>query len=182
MERQIPVFYCKYFFSFALMKEMLLQLSAYHLWANHALLETISQLTEEQQHAAIPSSFTSIHKTVVHLWDAESIWWQRLKLQERIVVPGEGFTGNTVEAGRQLQLLNKQWHEWISGAQDRMLEHVFMYHNSKREQFKQPVYQMLLHVFNHGTYHRGQLVNGLRQLGIAKIPATDFILWSRKKG
>jgi uncharacterized damage-inducible protein DinB len=40
---------------------------------------------------------------------------------------------------------------------------------------------MLLHLFNHGTYHRGQLVNQLRQLGIAKIPPTDFIIWSRKK-
>jgi len=47
--------------------------------------------------------------------------------------------------------------------------------------YKQPVCQMILHVFNHGTYHRGQLVNMLRQLGIEKIPQTDFIVWSRKK-
>jgi uncharacterized damage-inducible protein DinB len=40
---------------------------------------------------------------------------------------------------------------------------------------------MLLHVFNHGTYHRGQLVTMLRQLGIENIPATDFIVWSREK-
>jgi uncharacterized damage-inducible protein DinB len=164
------------------MKEMLLQLSAYHLWANHTLLEAINNLSDEAQHTELPGSFSSIHKTILHLWNAESIWWQRMKLQERIVAPAETFTGTTTEAGQQLQLLNKQWHEWISGAQERMLEHVFMYHNSKREQFKQPIYQMLLHVFNHGTYHRGQLVNQLRQLGVAKIPATDFIVWSRKKG
>jgi uncharacterized damage-inducible protein DinB len=40
---------------------------------------------------------------------------------------------------------------------------------------------MLLHLFNHNTYHRGQLVTMLRQLGMDKIPATDFIVWSRKK-
>ncbi|MGZ3851281.1 MAG: DinB family protein [Flavisolibacter sp.] len=40
---------------------------------------------------------------------------------------------------------------------------------------------MLLHAFNHGTYHRGQLVNMLRQLGVDKIPGTDFIAWSRRK-
>jgi uncharacterized damage-inducible protein DinB len=40
---------------------------------------------------------------------------------------------------------------------------------------------MMLHVFNHGTYHRGQLVNMLRQLGIEKIPPTDFSVWSKKK-
>ncbi len=57
----------------------------------------------------------------------------------------------------------------------------FDYENSKGEQFKQPIFQMLLHVFNHGTYHRGQLVTMLRQLGVENIPATDFIVWSREK-
>ncbi|MGZ3844574.1 MAG: DinB family protein, partial [Flavisolibacter sp.] len=60
-------------------------------------------------------------------------------------------------------------------------QHVFQYQNTKKEQFKQPIYQMLLHAFNHGTYHRGQLVNMLRQLGVDKIPGTDFIAWSRRK-
>jgi uncharacterized damage-inducible protein DinB len=41
------------------------------------------------------------------------------------------------------------------------------------------VVDVFLHVLNHGTYHRGQLVNMLRQLGIEKIPQTDFIVWSR---
>ncbi len=80
-----------------------------------------------------------------------------------------------------LQLLqqNKQWYNWIEPAQEHGLQHEFIYQNTKREQFKQPVYQMLTHVFNHGTYHRGQLVTMLRELGVEKIPATDFIVWSR---
>jgi uncharacterized damage-inducible protein DinB len=55
------------------------------------------------------------------------------------------------------------------------------YSDFDKAQFKQPTWQMLLHVFNHGTYHRGQLVNMLRQLGVSRIPATDFALWSRGK-
>jgi uncharacterized damage-inducible protein DinB len=61
------------------------------------------------------------------------------------------------------------------------LDHVFQYYNTKRELFKDPTWQMLLQVFNHGSYHRGQLVNMLRQLGVEKIPQTDFIVWGRKK-
>jgi uncharacterized damage-inducible protein DinB len=45
-------------------------------------------------------------------------------------------------------------------------------------QYKQPIWQMLLHVFNHATYHRGQVVNMLRQLGVDKIPSTDFSTWA----
>ena len=160
---------------------MLLQLSAYNLWANHLLFDTISRLPEEMQHTEVTASFPTLHQTLLHLWDAESIWWQRLNLQERITQPAEGFDGTLQEATRQILLLNRQWHTWIHGATELQLQHVFLYANSKREQFKQPTFQMLLHVFNHGTYHRGQLVTGMRQLGIEKIPATDFIVWSRKK-
>ena len=163
------------------MKELLLQFAAYHIWANELLLQTILQLPGEKQQETIPSSFPSLYKTVLHMWDAESIWWQRLKLQERVVRPGDQFTGNMQELSEQLIQQNRQWLEWMNNAGDHQLQHVFQYQNTKRESFKQPVYQMLLHLFNHGTYHRGQLVTMLRHLGVEKIPQTDFIVWSRSK-
>ena len=163
------------------MKEILQQLSAYNLWANGLLCNTINGLPAEIQVEEVKSSFTSLLKTILHLWDAESIWWQRMKLQERIVIPSELFKGDTLDATNGLIQQNKQWNVWITSAQEHQLQHVFQYQNSKREQFKQPHYQMILHVFNHGTYHRGQLVNILRQLEVEKIPSTDFIAWSRKR-
>jgi uncharacterized damage-inducible protein DinB len=113
--------------------------------------------------------------------DAESIWWQRVKLSERIVIPSENFNGNMHEAVNQLLQFSRQWQEWVQNAQEHMLQHEFIYHNSKKEQFKQPVWQMLIHLFNHGTYHRGQLITMLRQAGVEKIPQTDFIVFARKK-
>lgn len=163
------------------MKELLQQLSAYHVWANRLLFAAITALPEELQRKEVPGSFPSLYKTVLHMWDAEGIWWQRLKLQERIVGPASQFSGNFEEASSALLLQNKQWQHWINAAQEHQLQHVFQYQNSRKEQFKEPVFQMLLHLFNHGTYHRGQLVTILRQLGVEKIPATDFILWSRRK-
>jgi uncharacterized damage-inducible protein DinB len=163
------------------MKEQLTELAAYNLWANHLLLDLINNLPEEKQKQELPSSYKSIYTTVLHMWTAESIWWQRMKLQERFSIPMEEFKGSLKEMSGQLLEQDRQWKEWVSAASEPMLRHEFKYHNSKRESFKQPIYQMLLHVFNHGSYHRGQLVNMLRQLGIEKIPATDFIVWSRKK-
>ena len=163
------------------MKELLVQFSAYHTWANQQLLTAIGQLSEAQQHQEVVSSFPGVYKTILHLWDAESIWWQRVRLQERITRPSDGFTGDMKELGQQWLLQSRQWNEWIAHAQEHMFQHVFHYQDSKREQFKQPVAQALLHLFNHGTYHRGQLVTLLRQLGVEKIPNTDFISWSRKK-
>lgn len=163
------------------MKEILSQLSAYSVWANQLLLDVISKQPEEKQKQEVPSSFKSLYTTLLHIYDAESIWWQRMKLQERITIPSESFRGDVRELGNSLLNQNRQWKEWIANANEHQFDHVFQYQNLKREQFKQPVFQMLLHVFNHGTYHRGQLVNILRQLGVEKIPRTDFIDWSRRK-
>lgn len=163
------------------MKELLKQYAAYNIWANQRILDIIIALPEEKQLAGVLSSFNSLYKTVLHIWDAESIWWQRMKMQERIVVPSENFKGTLQELAGSLLQQSKQWEEWVSSASDLSLDHVFQYYNKKKEHFKMPVYQMLHHVFNHGTYHRGQLINMLRQLGFDKVPQTDFSLWARSR-
>ena len=163
------------------MKEILTQLAAYNLWANQKIMDAILSLPEEKQKQELPSSFKSLYLTVLHMLDAESIWWQRMKLNERIIVPSENFNGTMKDVINGLMQQNQQWQDWVNNTNEMAIEHVFQYYNSKKEHFKNPVFQMLLHVFNHGTYHRGQLVNMLRQLGVEKIPSTDFIVWSRKK-
>src|SRR5688572_19266392 len=163
------------------MKDLLSQLAAYNIWANQKLLEIILALPGEKQKQEVPSSFRSLYTTVFHMWDAESMWWQRMKLHERIIRPSENINSSMKDITNGLLQQNHQWQEWVSTATEPVLDHVFQYYNQKKESFKQPIFQMMLHVFNHGTYHRGQLVNMLRQLGIEKIPQTDFIVWSRKK-
>ena len=163
------------------MKELLKQMSTYNIWANQKIIDVILSLNEEKQMAEVPSSFNSIHKTLLHIWDAESVWWQRMKLHERFVRPSDNFKGTTRDVVNGLMSQSKLWEGWVSNVSELMLEHVFEYRNDKKEQIKMPIWQMLTHVFNHDTYHRGQLINMLRQLGVEKIPPTDFSVWSRKK-
>lgn len=163
------------------MKKLLLQYAAYNIWANQKLVDCIDNLTDEQIKREIDSSFKSIYATLVHLWDAESIWWQRIKLQEQIDVPGSHFNGSVLELGNNLLRQSKQWKEWVDIATEAALEHEFIYRNSKKEQFKQPLYDTLLHLFNHQSYHRGQLITMFHQVGLKNIPNTDFVTFCRKK-
>jgi uncharacterized damage-inducible protein DinB len=163
------------------MKQLLQQYAAYNLWANKILLEKIAQVPEEVIQKDMKSSFNSVFNTAIHLLDVESIWWQRLKLQEHVEWPGKNFEGNFEALSGQLLLFSSQWSEWVSNTNEVNLTHVFGYQNSKKEFFKQPVYKMLLHLFNHQTFHRGQIITMLRQNGIEKLPATDFIVFSRGK-
>jgi uncharacterized damage-inducible protein DinB len=162
------------------MKELLQQYAAYNIWANKILFDRINKLSEEQVKKEIASSFPSLYKTVNHMWLAEEAWWQRHKLVENIVLQSESFTGNFQELCNELARQSQQWKNWVDSATENQLTHVFAYVRNK-EQHKMKVHDMLLHLFNHATYHRGQLVTLLRQLGEDKIPATDFSAYCRTK-
>jgi len=163
------------------MKELLQQLAAYNVWANHKLIFCIQQQEENLWYQQTPSSFDTLYKTILHMWDAESAWWQRVKLHEHILVPSQNFDPSLKDACNGLMSQSLQWEEWLKTASDMALKHVFQYQNYKGEHFKQPVYEVLQHVFNHATFHRGQLVTMLRQLGVTNIPQTDFVAWCRTK-
>ncbi|MEO6838162.1 MAG: DinB family protein [Ginsengibacter sp.] len=163
------------------MKELFEQYASYNLWANKILLEKLSSVSPEILFKETGSSFGNIYETVVHLMEVESIWWLRLKMQENVTAPEKDPDKNPQILFKQLLTLSQQWNDWVNDANENYFTHVFSYYNSKKEFFKQPVYQMLLHLFNHQTYHRGQIITILRQNGVDKIPPTDFIVFSRKK-
>jgi len=54
------------------------------------------------------------------------------------------------------------------------------YRNLEGKSFEAPLWQLMQHVANHSTYHRGQVVAMLRMLG-AKAVSTDLVLWDRER-
>jgi uncharacterized damage-inducible protein DinB len=162
------------------MKELLQQYAAFNVWATQKITDVILQLPEEKINTEIISSFPSMYKTVLHLLDGEGMWWQRLKLQEHVERPSDTFAGSFEELQKKLLQQSAMFKEWVDNASEPQLQHVFAYFREK-EQFKLQVCQMLLHLFNHNSYHRGQLVTMLRQSGVTKIPGTDFNAYLRSK-
>lgn len=163
------------------MKELIQQLAAYNIWANQLLFDVILSLPDEKQKVEVPSSFNSLYKTALHMWSAESVWWQRLTSPGSIVDPGTGFTGTMQELVSGLSRQSHQWKEWTDTVKENDLKEILHYRNIKGEAFSKSVCHVAVHVFNHDTYHRGQLVNMLRQLGVTNIPQTDFSVWARTK-
>lgn len=163
------------------MKELLLSFATYNLWANQIILQKLETVSEEILQKDMQSSFGSIFETLIHMLDTESTWWQRIKLAEIIESP-------VASVGKDLNKLSAAWlkisregAEWVKEANELRLVHVFGYHNSKKMYFKQPVSEALMHLFNHQTYHRGQIVTMLRQNKVDPIPATDLIKFYRSK-
>lgn len=161
------------------MKELLSQFAAYNHWAHKRITDAILLMDDNLHQQIVKSSFPNLYATVLHMWDAESAWWQRVKQHESILVPSKTFNPTMKEAVNGLLAQSAQWCDLVEELDDASLRYAVPYRNMKGEAFSQPLSEILHHVFNHGNYHRGQLVTIMRELGEETIPQTDFIYWAR---
>jgi uncharacterized damage-inducible protein DinB len=54
-----------------------------------------------------------------------------------------------------------------------------VYRDLKGRTWKQPVWQLVLHLVNHGTHHRGQVSGFIRAMG-ATPPPLDLVFYYRE--
>jgi uncharacterized damage-inducible protein DinB len=164
------------------MKELLLQYAQYNAWANKRIIDATLKSGDGAIDKEIVSSFPSLKATVYHTWSAEFIWLQRLQLAEHPVWKESEFDGTYEEACSDWQGVSAALIQFVQKQyDDRALEHMLMYYDRKKSAHKMEVCYVLQHVFNHSTYHRGQMVTMLRHAGVTDIPGTDFITFVRKK-
>jgi len=158
-------------------KDLLLRYAKFNQWAHKRLLEVIGGLSPEQQHRSVPSSFDSLYKTVLHVWGAESLWLGRLNMSP-IQISGDPFNGSMDDLRAAMESVDQQWVDWVGSKKDSLLTEEIHYQNKAGLPFQQSYDLLLQHIFNHSTYHNGQLVSMLRNLGSDKIPSTDFVAWT----
>ncbi|SIO18005.1 DinB family protein [Chitinophaga niabensis] len=163
------------------MKDLLLRYAMYNIWANQRIIVLLNGLTEEQLDKDLGSSFSSMRKTIYHIWDSESVWYQRLHLAASVILPAKDFSGSWEEFVQLFSRQSELLKDFIATASDAKLAHTIEYHHAVRGICKSAVEHVILSAFNHSTYHRGQLVTMLRQTGVTKIPQTDFIEYTRIK-
>lgn len=163
------------------MKDLLLRYAMYNIWANQRMLTLLNGLSDEQLDKDWGSSHGTLRKTIYHIWDAESIWFQRLQLISPVLIPTHSFTGDWEEFTHLFTRQSEQLKDFVGTASDMKLAHTIEYQSSAKGTRKSAVVHAILTVFNHSTFHRGQLVTMLRQSGVSKIPPTDFIVYTKTK-
>jgi uncharacterized damage-inducible protein DinB len=162
------------------LKQLLLSYTRYNHWANERLLSIVSsQITEEQLDLEVISSFKSLRKTIFHIWDAETIWLKRLNGEDVTDWPSKSFSGTTAEMITGLLDNNKALITFVETCGDQFLKTQFEYHAIDGTAYKNVVGDAIQHCVNHSTFHRGQIVTLLRQLGLTKLAATDYIAYCR---
>lgn len=152
----------------------------YNQWANRRILQTASKLTPEQFTRDLQSSHCSVRDTLAHILAAEWIWLERWKgTSPSSLLDPAGF--NTVESlVSRWTDVERDYEEFISGLNDEKLSTVISYRNTRGEDWAYPLGQMLQHVMNHSTYHRGQVTTLLRQLG-GEVMSVDLLVFMDEK-
>ncbi len=161
------------------MNNILQKYAKYNQWANQRMVQMFQNLTDEQVHQEIISSYPSIHKTLLHVWDAETIWLLRLRGQSLLMWPSDQFDGPTEELYESLLHRSQELADFISEKEDAYFEEDCTYKTTKGEPFVEQRGFMVHHCLNHSSYHRGQLITMLRQLEQTDLLATDFIYYVR---
>ncbi len=148
----------------------------YNRWANAQTLAAVSALTAEQFTRNLSSSFPSVRDTLVHILSAEWIWLKRwLGISPPAMLPAKDFPAPEAVCKRWAEIEREQT-DFIDSLTEEMLVRRISYLNTKGERWEYALGQMLQHVVNHSTYHRGQIATMLRQLGQVPAP-TDFLMF-----
>jgi uncharacterized damage-inducible protein DinB len=160
-------------------KKFFLELADYNIWANNNAISWLNQIDDEQWKQVVTSSFSSLQQTVMHVASAEKVWidfWNRVPDPKFLSVEFKGTKNELIEIWKQSSAGLKNFIE-----------------KYPEENFTQPITfkwpgggegqmefsQTFSHIINHSTYHRGQLVTILRQLGFTKLSSTDLATYYR---
>ncbi|MBC6492532.1 DinB family protein [Flavihumibacter stibioxidans] len=158
-----------------------MEYTEYHFWANRMICSRILELDPAWWTKEVVSSFPSLHQTLRHMEMADSAWWQRVQDEAMPFAPPDSNT-DTPELVKLLLEQNERWLRWAKETAPDGFDRIISYSNSKGQAFQTSCRHILMHVVNHGTYHRGQLVTMMRTLGAENIPQTDFVHWIRVEG
>jgi uncharacterized damage-inducible protein DinB len=155
------------------------ELFGYGSWANARMFEAAESLPEEQVVAGATSSFPSVGATLAHIVGAEWIWLRRWLGDNPRSFPAWTSTYPGLMALRaELTALEAERASFLARLTDGDLDREVTYRRMDGQAFSQGLGQLIRHVVNHSTYHRGQLAAQLRQLGHAP-PSTDFVRYLR---
>ncbi|TRO65400.1 DinB family protein [Christiangramia sabulilitoris] len=151
------------------MKEYFKELLGYSHFYN---LEVIKKFNDGDLHFMVPERAV---KLLSHTLNAQKIWNNRMTANDE---PVEVWEDIAVENMENSEMENFESTMAILETED--LDRIFKFKNSKGEQFQNSVRDVIFHIINHSTYHRGQIATEFRNQGIDPI-VSDFVYYKLDK-
>ncbi|MGL4597159.1 MAG: DinB family protein [Bacteroidia bacterium] len=151
----------------------------YNTWANKRIAVRLSNLSNLVLDFNLHSSFPTIRKTAIHIWDAETIWLNRLQGHSLTEFPSKHYPSDVdptrfIETSEAFEAFVTQWS-------DADLDEICAYTNIAGTAFQSTRREIVMHCTNHSTFHRGQLMTMMRTAGVESgFESTDLITYFRE--
>ena len=159
------------------MNQQRLNYATYTTWANHKIIENLRSYSDTLLEKELVGSFPTIRATILHIWFAETGWLSRLKGFAWDASNVTNFAGTNKDLFTAWHATSLDFQHFVETA-DLEKEIAF---RDKGTKYTIPSKVIVHTVCNHSSFHRGQIVMMMRQLGITKIVQTDYIEWVRRK-
>jgi len=164
-------------------KAHLVTMAHYNSWANARLYRTTSQLPDEQYRKNVGAYFKSLHGTLNHLLATDRIWMRRLtgtgehpaKLNAIVC---DDLPSLTIARRKE----DERIIDFVQGLTEIQFEEPLDYQTMNGTPQKQKRREILAHLFNHQTHHRGQAHAILTVLGIDEPDPLDLLVMQRERG
>ena len=151
-------------------------LLAYTIWADRQILQAVGALPAEDRVRETGTSFFSVLGTLAHVLGAEQIWLSRFLGVPLQHLPSQEDYPTYEALHASFEDFWPQIEFFLASLTEEQLDSEFTWTTLEGETRTAPFRQVLLHVVNHSSYHRGQVVAQMRQLG-HQPPSTDLAYW-----
>jgi len=136
--------------------------------------EYIVPLTEEQFTQPVDYSHGSVREQVVHLMNVDEAWFSGLRGVELSEEPDPAHFADRDSMRLHWDTIEQEMRAYLADLRDDML---FEKPFAEGEDKDLILWQVLLHVVNHGTDHRAQLLRLLNDLGV-ETRYQDYIFYA----
>lgn len=157
------------------------QLLDYHVWARERALAAVAALTPTQFLRDLGNSFGSVRDTLAHLYGADEVWLSRWRGGTPSGLPPAAQFGDLASLRAAWAKLDPEFRAFVHGLDGPGLARSLTYPAFNGQMATLRYEQMLQHVVNHGSYHRGQVTTLLRQLGAAAPKGMDLVAFFRER-
>ena len=149
-------------------------------WADDTIFAALSQVPPDQLGHDLGSSFKSLFDTLNHVYLAELVWIKRVQGNKNVRIADLDNPADLNALGEAWPELHRTWLDWSRSPSNENLQEPLIFNTAGGAESQLPLWQIVLHVVNHGSYHRGQVATMLSQSGI-KPPGTDLVTFYRTR-
>ncbi|OIB03300.1 damage-inducible protein DinB [Paenibacillus sp. LC231] len=154
----------------------------YHVWANQAIFNRLLELPGELYNQKITSIFPTVSEALIHIYTADLGWINILSGMDMKQALTEAFQLREELESISLEDLNLRFIELSERftaflGQNPDLERIIRLDNPYAGIRDTRLSEIILHVVNHGTYHRGNIAAMMRQLGSSSAMTDYAFFW-----